>query len=83
MVDRDALTLGGGGLLGVLEREGGVLGDADEQVQPLLAGAAAVGGLVDRKDAQDVAGGRAQRHEERVLGVPVAGIGRRRGIRDP
>ena len=83
MADGDALALGGGGLLGVLERQGGVLGHADDQVELLVVGPAAVGRLVDREDPEDLAGGRAERHEEGVLGAPGVGIGRGRHGRDP
>ena len=82
VVDGGPLALGGGRLLRVLERERGVLGDADEHVEALVGRPAAVGRLVDGHDAEHVAAGRAQRHEQRVLGVPAVGVRVRVGLRD-
>jgi hypothetical protein len=58
----------------VLDGHRGVRGDGAEDLELVLARAAAGQRLVDRQDAEQGAVGRAQRYEQRVLGVP--GVGR-------
>jgi hypothetical protein len=64
--------------VGVLERGGGVVADGRDEREPVVVGTAPVGGLVDRDDAEHVAGGVDERDEEQVLGVPGAGVVGRR-----
>ena len=65
------------GALRVLDRHRGVGGDGAEDLELVVAGAPAGERLVDREDAEHGAVGCAQRHEQRILGVPGVGpVGR-------
>ena len=61
-------------LLGALDGDRGVVGHRHEHVELLVGRDAAAGGLVDRQDADQVAVGVPQRHEERVERMPAVGL---------
>ena len=58
------------GGLGLLDRDRDVRGDGAEQLELDLGGAAAGERLVDRDDAEHLAGRGPQRHHQRVVGMP-------------
>ena len=72
--ERVAVRLGARGLLRRLDGDRGVLGDGDEHVDLVAARLAAGERLVDGEDAEQPAVAAAHRHEERVVGVPGAGV---------
>ena len=74
LVQRDLVVLARNVLLGALERERRVVGDRRQHLQLGRPGPAARERLAHRDDAQHVPGGVEQRHEQLVVGVPVAGI---------
>ena len=70
-----ALVLGGRGhVLGDPDGQGRVPRARHERVQLGVGGPAAGLGLVDRHDAEELAARAAQRHEQRVVGLPGVGI---------
>ena len=82
VLERLAVAGGHGGALGVLDGLGGVVGQRREHAQVLVGGPAAAHGLVDGHDPEDLAVAAAQRHEERVLGVPGVRVVGGQHVRD-
>ena len=74
VLDGGAVAAALGGALGLLEGDGDVRGDGAEQLELDLGGAAAGQRLVDRDDAEHLAGRGPQRHHQRVVGVPRARV---------
>ncbi len=75
LLERRPVARGGGRLLRALHRDRGVIGHRHQDLELLAARQPAGLGLVDREDADQVSVGVAQRHEERVLGMPAPGLG--------
>jgi hypothetical protein len=71
VLDRRAVAVGLGGLLGVLDGERGMAAHGAQDLELRIRGPAAVDRLVDRDDAEQAAGRGPQGHEEGVLGMPV------------
>ena len=82
LLERDAMPYCLSRLLSRLHRERSVVGQRDEYVEVLVGRTAPAGRLVDGEDAEQMPVGVAQRHEERVLGVPRVGAAARRDRRD-
>ena len=71
LLERGPVAGGLLGLLGALDRDRGVVGHRHEHVQLLVGRDAPARGLVDRQDADQVAVGLPQRHEQRVERMPA------------
>ena len=74
VLDGGAVAAALGGALGLLEGDRDVRGDGAEQLELDLGGAAAGERLVDRDDAEHLAGRGPQRHHQRVVGMPRARV---------